>query len=147
MMSLISISLFQLIFLFFLINYNSDSAIIIVTGQDISYEYWNWWLSLQKNYTSQTVVALNGISKIFWGLFGFEYLLLLLVNQKKPHVFVVSVQRLLLACVLLIGWRYYCIPNLQHYRLFMKLVPTETLSLIFLFMVLVDFQTTDQVKK
>lgn len=132
---LLSVIFFQVVFLFVLVRYYS--TIIIVPGQNISYEYWDWWLSQPKPYYG-IIDTVNGIANIFQMLFLGEILFLLWKNRRKPHILISAVGLLLLGSGLLLGWRYYCIPNLLHYRIFMKFIPSEILALIVLLALMVD---------
>lgn len=139
--SLLSLVFFQFVFVFVLVRYGS--AIIIVPGQDISYEYWDWWLSLPKTYLN-AVDALDGTAQIFQMLFGGEILFLLWKNRRRPHMPMIAVGLLFLTSGLLLGWRYYCIPNLLHYRMFMKLFPSEILAVILMLTLMVDAKQSRQ---
>ena len=133
--SLLSLIFFQFVFVFVLVRYYS--AIIIVPGQNISYEYWDWWLSQSKPYFD-IAYTVDGTAKLFQMLFGTEILVLFWKNRRGKHIFIAAAGVPLLVSSLLFGWRHYCIPHLLHYRIFMDLIPGEILALGLLLVLMLD---------
>lgn len=134
LISIITIILFSIIFVFIAIFYND--IIIIPRLKNVTREYYDWYLDRP---TTQAEVLMEKatyfIKMIFSLIFALEFLYII-TNEKYKKI----INKRNLAISILIGFALYCLIaflnfRAEYYRLYMTLIPLEILSLVLLNMI------------
>jgi len=135
--SLISIILFSTFFTTILIFYN-DIVILNSSLKSFTREYYDWYLdSYWNNNIGLFEVITSAIRMVFGLILSLEFLYIISNEKYKDRIdkknLVISIIGGFIFNFLISAFIKY---NVEHYRLFMILIPTEILALILLNMVL-----------
>lgn len=139
MISLISITLFNIFFIIMLIYYKDIIALPSNFSRwGITKEYYWWYMDRSPIRNETTVIAVTYIVQLMFSSIFLLEVCYIMLNNKYKH----SISKKNLLGSIIIGLVIYYFSFLlikhkaEHYRLFMTLIPTGILSLILLNLVL-----------
>lgn len=135
--SLISIILFSTFFITILLFY-SDIVILNSSLKNFSREYYDWYLDSYWNNNIGMLEVITSVIGMFFGLiFSLEFLYIISNEKYKDRIekkyLIISIIGGFILNFLIFTFIKY---KVEHYRLFMILIPTEILALILLNIVL-----------
>lgn len=133
------ILLFQLAFAIVLIFYY-DIVVLEPRLKFVTREYYEWYMTTPPkiSYEGDVINFVEAIMSVFGVSFALADVYFLCKNRKKLRVLCVFVCLNILAVVSIVGWFYYLNADVLHYRLFMRMIPCEILSLLILAILLLD---------
>lgn len=137
LLSLISIILFSIIFITILIFYN-DIIVLNNSMKSFTREYYDWYMDSYWNNNYANIEVTTYIIKMIFGLIlllEFSYIVSIEKYSNK-----IDKKNLVISIIVGILINYFISVsiqnNVEHYRLFMTIIPIQILALVLLNMVL-----------